>query len=164
MIHYFFVYFADGVSCSDNYDLISDSRYGVPNTSLTASSEYSTTFSANSSRFSAGHIGWAAKLNQRPDWIQVDFLHVVNIVAVHTQANTAREFTRQFTISTSLDGVNWNTIQENGEDVVFEGNTDSTNIVTNPLPDPIKTRFIRLNVVEYHLFPALRWAIDGCPV
>ena len=31
-------------------------------------------------------------------------------------------FTRQFTISTSRDDINWSTIHKNGEDVVFDGN------------------------------------------
>ena len=50
---------------------------------------------------------------------------------------------------------------------MFEGNTDEDPhaIVSNQLPEPIKTRFVRLNVLEWNgERPGLRWAVDGCPL
>ena len=76
-------------------------------------------------------------------------------------------FVKRYTISTSQDGINWSNIQANGDDVVFDGNTndDPDAIVTNELPVPRKTRCVRLTVVEWHGFnPGLRWGVVGCPV
>ena len=78
-----------------------------------------------------------------------------------------RFYVKRYKISTSQDDVNWSNIQDNGNDVVFDGNTDDdpNAIVTNLLPVPMKTRFVRMNMVEWFLGdPGLRWAVVGCPV
>ena len=75
-------------------------------------------------------------------------------------------YTTRFSISTSFDGSTWDTIQAaDGEgDLVFQGNFDPTSIVTSTLPSAIVTRFVRLNVVTFNIWPLLKWAIDGCPI
>ena len=69
-------------------------------------------------------------------------------------------------ISTSLDGVQWQSIEEptTGEALRFNGNSDHTSMVTNYVPEPILTQFVRLSVVAYSQQIALRWRIRGCPV
>ena len=92
---------------------------------------------------------------------------IVNAIRTTDNGGGSHYWVKRYTISTSLDGVNWSNIQENGEDDVFNGNTndDPNAIVTNQLPAPIKTRFVRLNPVDwYSLYPGLRWAVVGCPV
>ena len=146
----------DVLSCSQTRDLVSLST-------LTASTEWSTSFGADASGLNSAY-GWAARSGQLTNWIQAEFDQEHIVTSIRTKGDKDREYTRQFTISTSRDGINWSTIQDKGVDLVFEGNSDYTTIVTNDLPAPIKTRFIRLNVVTFHSLPALRWAIDGCPV
>ena len=144
-------------SCDETRDLVP----GIPDAYFTASTEYSSSFSASSSSLSNAY-GWAAKKGQYTNWIQAGFGQEHIITSIRTKGDKDSEYTRQYTLSTSCDGINWNTIQKNGRDLVFEGNFDAVNVVTNRLPAPIKTRFLRLNVVTFHKLAALRWAIDGC--
>ena len=70
-----------------------------------------------------------------------------------------------FTIATSTDGSDFHTIQTNeGDDLVFEGNTNGYEVVTNVLPEAVLTRYVRLSIVAFGDQPALRWAIDGCEI
>ena len=153
------------LSCNETFDLISSSRYGVPDSSLTASSEYGG-YPARASRLNSTTC-WAANYNSpQPHWIYVDLGQDRVVNAVRTSSNRAGGYyVQRFTVSTSRDGVNWSTIQENEEDVLFEGNDSPYAIVINQLPAPIKTRYVRLNVVEWiGNRPGLLWAVDGCPV
>ena len=156
------------LSCGETFDLISSSEYSVPDSSLTASSQSRNWGGASSSRLNSTTC-WAGDRDQPPHWIKVDFGQDRIVKAIQTTRDGDRSgyWVKRYTISTSQDDVNWNTIQENGEDVVFDGNTDDDPyaIVTNELPAPIQTRFVRLNVVEWYGYdPGLRWAVVGCPV
>ena len=157
-----------GPSCNATFDLISSSEHGVPDSAFTASSESSYDRRASSSRIDAAY-SWIADPGHPPHWIKVDLGQDRVVKGIRTTSNTdgGLVFTRQYTISASRDDVNWTTIQENADNVVFEGNSDENRyaIVTNLLPAPITTRFVRLNVVTWNNYlPGLRWAVDGCPV
>ena len=57
----------------------------------------------------------------------------------------------QFTLTFSTNGVDRSDVDnESGTIVVFEGNTDATTMVSNPLPTSIETRFVQLTVVSIH--------------
>ena len=45
---------------------------------------------------------------------------------------------------------------------VFEGNDDDHTIISDPLPEPIIARFIKITVMDYHKGVRLRCAILGC--
>ena len=45
---------------------------------------------------------------------------------------------------------------------VFEANTNRDASATNQLDDPITLQTLRLVVVEYFRWPALRWSVIGC--
>ena len=105
--------------------------------------------------------------NRDNQFIKADLGTLRIVYAIRTRRGLTENYVKQFTISTSLDGsTQWETIQSNdgGGDLVFEGNTSDDSVVTNPFPEPLITRFVRLNVVAYGEWPALRWAIDGCPI
>ncbi|XP_033639811.1 SCO-spondin-like [Asterias rubens] len=48
------------------------------------------------------------------------------------------------------------------DDAVFEGNDDDHTIISDPLPEPIIARFIKITVMDYHKGVRLRCAILGC--
>ena len=124
---------------------------------------------AGSSRLNSTSC-WAGDGYQPPHWIKVDFGQDRIVKAIQTTDDREASglfFVKRYTISTSQDDINWSNIQENGNSVVFDGNTDEDPdaVVTNQLPAPMQTRFVRLNVVEWYGHnPGLRWAVVGCPV
>ena len=51
---------------------------------------------------------------------------------------------------------------ESNNVLVFPANSDSDSVVTNVLPQPIRARVLRLAVVTFEWWPALRWDVTGC--
>ncbi|XP_031549199.1 coagulation factor V-like, partial [Actinia tenebrosa] len=47
---------------------------------------------------------------------------------------------------------------------VFPGNTDRNTVVTHTIEVPFKARYIRITVLGYSGYPALRAEVYGCPV
>ena len=74
-------------------------------------------------------------------------------------------YVSQFKVAISTNGLDWSDVEDEfGSMVVFEGNTYGDDIVTNPMPTPVKTRHVKLNIISSAQYPELSWAIDGCPV
>ena len=156
-----FFYISVGLICNETFDLISSPRYAVPDSSFTASSKWD-----SSNRLDSSDC-WMGDRDVQATWIKVDLCQPRIVTAIRTKGCYGTYYVMRFTLSTSLDDINWSTIKANNEDVVFEGHTDYTRykVVANNLPAPIKTRFVRLNVIRSSAYiPGLKWAIDGCPV
>ena len=64
------------------YDLLSDSLYGVPDTSLTA---FSQNDDCTASHSRLGNDGWRASLEAEGEWIQVDLEAAYLVNAIYTQ-------------------------------------------------------------------------------
>jgi hypothetical protein len=88
-------------------------------------------------------------------------------------------YIKQFKIEVSEDGQNWKTLQkpeaenrpkihksgkmtENKDDLIFYGNNDDSTIVANYMPYVVLARYVRIRVVTYHNWPALRMEFYGC--
>ena len=99
------------------------------------------------------------------EWIRADLGVNRIVVAIRTKGSSCCWVT-QFKITLSTNGADWSDIaDESGSMVVFEGNTDATTMVNNPLPTLVETRLVQLTVISIHGSEAeLKWAIDGCPV
>ena len=153
-------------SCEVTYDLISDPDYGIPDSALTASSEYMEHLSAHGSRLDS-EFAWEPEVNSDGEWISADLGENRIVMAIRTRGHVyvGHNYITQFTISISANGINWSdVVDESGSTVAFQGNTDAETIVTNPMPMPIVTRHVKLTVLDYVGWISLRWAIDGCPV
>ena len=65
----------------------------------------------------------------------------------------------------STDGSTWNMLQDSsGADIVFPGNINDEDSHKNDLPQPIITRYLRLIVVSFQSWIAIRWELEGCPL
>ena len=152
------------VSCDVTHDLISSAEYGIPDSALTASSELDLSFSATNSRLNSS-VPWIAHYDDGYVWIKAEFIENRIVTSIRTQGDLNGNHVTQYYISTSIDGTAWEIVKDENEEILFfEGNNDGTSIVTNTLPEPVITRFIRLNVFGLYNYAALRWAIDGCPI
>ena len=85
-------------------------------------------------------------------------------MAIRTLSGNS-DFITQFMLTISSNGSDWlDVADESGTMIVFQGNTVANTMVSNPLPTPVETRFVKLTVVSSNGDSVLRWAIDGCPV
>ena len=95
-------------------------------------------------------------------WARLGITRVVT--AIQTQgAGEHGSYVKQYKIRIYDNG--WRSIRnDDGYDLVFDGNTDGSTVVTNLLPEPVETFSVELEVVDYYSAPALRWAVLGCPL
>ena len=101
-------------------------------------------------------------LNVENSLIMAEFDERRVVTAIQTQGENGA-YVKQYKIM--IYDAGWRSISnDDGHDLVFDGNTDGHTIVTNYLPEPVETGYVRLHVVDYYSAPALRWAILGCPL
>ena len=120
------------------------------------------------------HSAQNSRINGPSDWLPTDASSAViqagfggamrAVTAIHTQgAGVNGAYVKQYKIRVGVNG-SWRYIKNyDGEDLVFDGNTDGNTIVTNLLPEPVEAIAVALYVVDYFSAPALRWAVLGCP-
>lgn len=165
----FFLFFVFFSACSNSIPLLAN----LPDSSLTADSTYLDSYIRGPGRSrlhtatvdGVGHGGWATGDSSTPSWIQADLLDIFHVDAVATQG---RDFVQHFQWATEYTlayGNAENTLQPvlniSGNVQLFTGNADQFSVVLNRF-NPVRTKFIRLNVVSYTGTPALRWEIYGC--
>ena len=154
-------------SCVVTYDLISSPQYNIPDSSTTASSEYSENYSARKSRLDSASA-WSPPGEMVGEWISADLGENRIVIGVRTFGyvspySGAHGCITQFKVSTSTNGIDWSdAVDESGSTILFQGNTDGDEIVSNRMPTPIVTRHAKLTVIAYTNYAVLRWAIDGC--
>ena len=144
----------------------------VADASLTSSSDFNSQTRAVFSRLDTPRVagrnagGWAARSGRLDrEWIQVDLERVKVVVSVTTQGRAdADQYLTQYTVLHSLDGTNYVTVANaNGTgDMIFSGNQDRNSLVTNVLPVPIVTRFVRIRPTQRVRWIAMRWELSGC--
>ena len=99
------------------------SRDTVPDSSFSATSEFSPSYVASNGRLNEDGT-WAASGDCDPnDYLQIDLRYVFIICAVATQGNpaigsSALEWTTKYKIQLSLDGTTFDTYKENNTDKV----------------------------------------------
>ena len=81
------------------------------------------------------------------------------IIAILTQGANSTEWLWEYAISHSLDGFTWVELANS-----FYGNNDATNLQRNVLVEPLMTRYVRLSVVAFNVWPSLRWGLEGYPL
>jgi len=103
---------------------------------------------------------WSALIKATGDWIQVDFYTIKVLTAVATQGRYDMD---QWVTSYSL------AYRNNGTSYlpylggnVFPGNSDRNSVVNHTLSPVITTRYIRLFVKSFFVWPSLRMEYYGC--
>ncbi|XP_078482041.1 lactadherin-like [Ciona intestinalis] len=102
------------------------------------------------------HIGAWSSGNQSPTLL----------TGVGTQGRPGGHFLQWVTsykIAYGINQTNFQTIQNSdGNDVIFQGNTDMDTKVTNMFPAPIIGRYVRLIHITYHRWPTIRLEYLTC--
>lgn len=95
----------------------------IPDVQMTASSYYNSNFYPHYGRLNEtrGSGAWCPKTQQGPgtDYLQVNMGAIQSVCAVATQgAKGLNEWTTSYVLNMSIDGVTWNTYNENNTEKV----------------------------------------------
>ncbi|XP_069122534.1 lactadherin-like isoform X2 [Argopecten irradians] len=122
-------------------------------------------FASDGTEYSA----WCSPTNTLTDYLQVEFASLKTVVAVSTQGRvqspagpTNSFYTKSYLVRYSNDGVTWTDVMESSSPKVFPGNTDRETVVTNTLPTPVVTKYIRVVPQSWSVSVCLRIDILGC--
>ena len=97
-------------------------------------------------------------------WIQINLGADILITGVATQGFSTPEgdaWTTQYSLSYSLDGIDFYAYEEDGAQKIFDGNRDATNAVSHKLLEPVAAHVLRLYPQDYCRAPALRLELYG---
>lgn len=158
---------------------------GVPDNQITSSSTYSNSSGDNyapyrgrlysfSQSFQNGTYlngGWSARVNDKNQYIQVQFNSQSIVRGVITQGRNIDfhtqccfEHVTKYTVEYSVDGVHFDPVKDsNGNPIVFNGNNDQESEVTNMFGCPIIAKYLRIRPVDWRNHITLRFEVLGCP-
>ncbi|XP_028412152.1 lactadherin-like [Dendronephthya gigantea] len=139
----------------------------IPDSAITASSTYSTSYHPNFARLkkSGGACCWAPTAAGRVgSWLQVDLGQKTAVTGFATQGECygSQEWAISYSIAYSNNGNNWTDYKESGTVKVFLGNKDKNSIVTNTFKTGIKARYIRVVPKSWSNYPTMRLELYGC--
>ncbi|XP_021353553.1 EGF-like repeat and discoidin I-like domain-containing protein 3 [Mizuhopecten yessoensis] len=170
----------EALSCSS--DSLVNGPNGVDNSSMTSSRDWS----LPGTSICLAHLGrlnmqpyfvddgteysaWCAPTNTQTDYLQVEFASLKTVSAISTQGRvqspsgpTFSFYTKSYLVRYSNDGITWTDVMENNSPKVFPGNTDRETVVTNNLPAPVATKYIRVVPQSWSVSVCLRIDILGC--
>ncbi|XP_030844023.1 EGF-like repeat and discoidin I-like domain-containing protein 3 [Strongylocentrotus purpuratus] len=145
--------------------------YFIPDSSLTASSEYNADHGAKRGRLNLARVGnlrgaWSARPTDAKPWIQVDLADIYRITSVATQGRQdENQWVTSYRLACSTDGTTFYTVQGISAYPravrIFTGNADRNTIVTNTLPVSQICRYVRLMPVSWYGHISLRMEIYG---
>ncbi|XP_030852318.1 EGF-like repeat and discoidin I-like domain-containing protein 3 [Strongylocentrotus purpuratus] len=144
--------------------------YVIPDSSLTASSEFNADHGAKRGRLNLARVGdlrggWNPMDNDANPWIQVDLLDLYRIISVATQGRQdLDQWVNSYKLAWSTDGTTFRTVQDipgPGADKIFIGNVDRNTIMTNTLPVSQVCRYFRLMPVSWYKHISVRMEIYG---
>ncbi|XP_048590614.1 lactadherin isoform X2 [Nematostella vectensis] len=122
----------------------------------------------NNQPVSGQHIGaWAAKYNQKGEYLEVDLGQVTWITHVATQGRPkgtgSIHWVTEYSVEYSLKGDQWQSYQDgNGVIKVFHGNSDMTTVVKNEFSPVIQARYVRIVAHAWYGYIAMRAEFYGC--
>ncbi|XP_063161714.1 coagulation factor V isoform X2 [Candoia aspera] len=120
----------------------------------------------NAGRYNAWSI--MKKENEHP-WIQVDLQRQVVITGLQTQGAMQllkHLYTMEYFVTYSKDGRKWIAFKgkHTKTQMLFEGNSDGTEVKENHIDPPIIARYVRLYPTKFYNRPTFRIELLGCEV
>ncbi|XP_073254002.1 retinoschisin-like [Porites lutea] len=135
----------------------------IKNQSITASSYYPQ-YPPWAARLRSGIAkGWYAFPYDPLPWIQVDLGKQTWLKGVATQGKMFSMYVTSYKLAYSQDQVTWFYYRgDSDNDKVLNGNKDPYRVVTNSLPRPIHTRFVRLYPLSWNDALVMKLELYGC--
>ncbi|KAK4826604.1 hypothetical protein QYF61_010404 [Mycteria americana] len=91
------------------------------------------------------------------------------VSGIGTQGAISKETKKEYYLKTyrvdvSSNGEDWITLKEGNKPVVFQGNSNPTEVVYRPFAKPVLTRFVRIRPVSWENGVSLRFEVYGCKI
>lgn len=136
---------------------------------ITASSQYGTNWSVERSRLNYPENGWTPGEDSYKEWIQVDLGFLRFVTAVGTQGAISKETKKKYYVKTyrvdiSSNGEDWISLKEGNKAIIFQGNTNPTDVVLGVFSKPLITRFVRIKPVSWETGISMRFEVYGCKI
>ncbi|NXN78561.1 NRP1 protein, partial [Bombycilla garrulus] len=136
---------------------------------ITVSSQYSSIWSSERSRLNYPENGWTPGEDSIREWIQVDLGLLRFVSGIGTQGAISKETKKEYYLKTyrvdvSSNGEDWITLKEGNKPVVFQGNSNPTDVVYRPFAKPVLTRFVRIRPMSWENGVSLRFEVYGCKI
>ncbi|KAK2105154.1 Asparagine-rich protein (ARP protein) [Saguinus oedipus] len=101
--------------------------------------------------------------------LQVDLGLLRFVTAVGTQGAISKETKKKYYVKTykidiSSNGEDWINIKEGNKPIVFQGNTNPTDVVVAVFPKPVITRFVRIKPATWETGISMRFEVYGCKI
>ncbi|XP_048590442.1 lactadherin-like [Nematostella vectensis] len=165
--------YADIRGCAKKQHPLGMEDGSIPDSSITASSQNHANYSPyygrlNNQAVSGKRWGsWAAKINQKGEYLQVDLGRVTWVTHVATQGrpkgSSYIQWVTEYTVEYSLTGDQWQSYPDgNGVIKIFPGNSDQTTVVKNEFSPAIKARYVRIVVQAWYSYITMRAEFYGC--
>ncbi|KAK3717327.1 hypothetical protein QZH41_011561, partial [Actinostola sp. cb2023] len=105
----------------------------------------------------ANSAGWQPLFSTGREYIQLDFVMGRTIARIATQGgNNHAQWVKTFTMSYSLDGMEWTYYQVNGSVYHFQANSDSNSIVSHQLCATLEARLVRVYPSDWNTSTDMR--------
>lgn len=135
---------------------------------ITASSQYGTNWSVERSRLNYPENGWTPGEDSYKEWIQVDLGLLRFVTAVGTQGAISKETKKKYYVKTyrvdiSSNGEDWISLKEGNKAIIFQGNTNPTDVVLGVFSKPLITRFVRIKPVSWETGISMRFEVFQTP-
>ncbi|KAM9307917.1 neuropilin-1 [Gastrophryne carolinensis] len=136
---------------------------------ITVSSQYNTHWSAERSRLNYVENGWTPREDSGKEWIQVDLGHLRFVSGIGTQGAISKEtnkkyYLKSYRVDISSNGEDWITLKDGSKNLVFQGNTNPTDVVYRAFPKPVLTRFVKIRPMTWETGISLRFEVYGCKI
>ncbi|XP_048584003.1 receptor-type tyrosine-protein phosphatase T isoform X2 [Nematostella vectensis] len=136
------------VSCASQAIGVSSNK--IPDSSLTASSQYDGTTPPSKGRLYSPGGSWCASSSDSAPYLQVDMgsRHVICGVATQGDAS-ADQWVQTYKLNGSISGSSWLSYRENTLNKVFDGNYDRDSVVQSTLDEGDVMRYVRVSPVTH---------------
>ncbi|XP_031566433.1 lactadherin-like [Actinia tenebrosa] len=109
------------------------------------------------------HIAWAPSTPSIGEYLQIDFKKKMRLTKIASQGRSnSNQWVTKYSLKYSDDGSTWENYGSDSYIKEFDANNDVSTVVTHTLEVPIDARYIRIIVVGYNSWPAIRMELYGC--
>ncbi|XP_072030010.1 uncharacterized protein [Amphiura filiformis] len=141
----------------------------ITDSQISASSEHNAFHGAINARLNlpagGGRTGaWSAGANNADQWIHVD-LHASRLVAgviLQGRAELSQWVTKYKVQYAEGDAPLQYVIDANGNELVFDGNTDRSTPITSMFPSPVEAKSVRIQPTAWYGHISMRFELLGC--
>jgi len=131
----------------------------VKDNQLVASSQLAFNPRLNNNNGAGAWVGDNRKNDGRDFWVQVNLDKFYTFTGVITQGRSKKdEWVKSFKLGLGNSPSTVGFVRdENGNDIIFQGNNDRNTQVRNYIPYPMRAKSFRIQVVSFHNNPSMRF-------